>query len=276
VARFDWYSATIEASQNRVIEAVFASLPPEIAAGADLADERARYGYRKALRVNGLDGNLVVMWSDDETHVQASGLVADTVAWTIRDCWPVHRVSRADVCDDFRGGRGVFLRLRKTCLRIARERGVKTSEIRSPTISDDGRTLYLGSPSSAVRARLYEKGLHPDASEHGIPEDVVRLEFQVRPNSRDKISAALQPPNSLAAYSAWSAHLAETMAMQPGERWRASWTRPDRDRMARNMVRQYGRLIAQMLREYDDNPAGLHRYLSDLLTEARSANARRR
>ena len=45
---------------------------------------------------------------------------------------------------------------------------------------EKGRTLYLGSQSSPVRMRLYEKGLQPEYAHLNRP-NWARIEVQVRP-----------------------------------------------------------------------------------------------
>ncbi|WP_235605818.1 replication initiation factor domain-containing protein, partial [Rhodanobacter thiooxydans] len=62
-----------------------------------------------------------------------------------------------------------------------------------------GRTQYLGASSSAVRARLYEKGKQPEFR-HLSRFDLCRLEIQVRPakDAKDAYS-------KLSALEVWGA-----------------------------------------------------------------------
>ncbi|MEX5543951.1 replication initiation factor domain-containing protein, partial [Pseudomonas poae] len=67
-------------------------------------------------------------------------------------------------------------------LSVGKQHKVQCREIVKPLPdSDDGRTLYLGSQTSAVSMRIYEKGKQLDCG-----NDWVRAELQVRPQKDQK------------------------------------------------------------------------------------------
>lgn len=110
-----------------------------------------------------------------------------------------HRVTRADSCADF-DGPGTFDRLLGPCLAIKSKHRLKGAKFGDwEDFPEDGRTLYLGAPSSAVRLRLYEKGKQPEYRHLSRPE-WVRMEIQARPAKEAKAAF-----NRLSAYDVWGA-----------------------------------------------------------------------
>ena len=70
-----------------------------------------------------------------------------------------HSVSRIDVAEDMQEV-GLFEKLTDSLLEHGKRNRVKVSTVGDWLTDDaiDGRTLYLGSPTSAATIRLYEKG----------------------------------------------------------------------------------------------------------------------
>lgn len=260
--RFDWYSATIHQPHDVVVGALESCAHDESEGRTELRNGKGLHRYSQAteiLTASNLEAMRYAwcMWDPNEpniTHVQATSGIADTVANHIREYWPEHKVSRADICQDWRGGRPVYDLMRNNCMTVAKAHKVKSLEYSSPTEETDGRTLYLGSPSSAVRSRLYEKGLHPDAWRERIPTDVVRLEFQVRPSSKQKAALAQMPLNDCVAAGGWGRELAERAQLYPGEQWNpnGSWTRGTLEKTAQAMFAQYGRCLLAYLDRIPD------------------------
>ena len=152
-------------------------------------------------------------------------------------------------------------------MKVAKGHRVVSQEITSPTESTAGRTFYLGSPSSAVRSRLYEKGLHPDAHLEKIPTDVVRLEYQIRPSSSQKEALALMPLTDCIAASAWGKDLAERAQLCPGEQWNPTggWTRGSFEKTVQSMVRQYGKCLTQIIQNTRGDSDEFLRYIEEAI-----------
>jgi hypothetical protein len=140
-------------------------------------------------------------------HVEASGEAAAEFATLARELYPGHRVTRMDPCQDFFAP-GAWEELSALCLAFSRSLG---SDFRVKLIGDprrddpDGRTLILGSRSSAVSFMLYEKGKQRGA--HLIdPAKAywVRAEWRIRPENGARYVASRVSPEEARGFSRWS------------------------------------------------------------------------
>lgn len=110
-----------------------------------------------------------------------------------------HRVTRADSCADF-DAPGAFEGLLEHCMATKAKHRLKGDKRGDwDDFPEDGRTMYLGAPTSAVRLRLYEKGKQPEYRHLSRP-DWVRMEIQARPAKEAKTAF-----NSLSAEQVWGA-----------------------------------------------------------------------
>jgi len=115
------------------------------------------------------------------------------------------RLSRADVKFDY-SAEGLYdglLGMSRMLTRSNAKMGsVQTIE------SDTGRTFYIGSPTSTVRLRVYEKDkerLARDKIEEADCDDnLVRVEFVFRPQSRSKEAFATLTPTEMLCSSVWA------------------------------------------------------------------------
>lgn len=271
--RFDWYSATVEAPRERLMLDLY-TVAAEIAGNREVTVEDCR-GWNRYPRgkVIAADGDPVarVLWDDedDAPHVMATSWKAEPVAGMLRERWP-HKVSRADLCEDWRGGHEVYDTIRGCLLGVVQGRRVKVTEV-ATVQGDEGRTLYVGSPSSTVRARLYEKGKTEEGRAQGLPDDLVRLEFVLRPQSKHKEAMARVEPLTMLTVSGWATETASKVLGLDLERADTfeTWKRADEDAMLLHMARQYRRALETLLRRHEGNPEGLEAALRALLREAR-------
>lgn len=238
--RFDWYQASVP---NVRPEAVMEVLSKADFYG-DWEETRASKGYDQgaAFVVGGEVLYRMSYGGRNEEHgpnVMGSGSAAPALAELLRSNFPKHRVSRVDSCEDYHH-KDVYDYLRKKALKIARERKVQVMEITKPLEeSDDGRTLYLGSTSSPVSMRLYEKG-----KQLGRDEDWVRAELQFRPTKKLKDIAAHLSPLETWAVAKWSLAVAQVMGHEKLQRVESKIYQPsDHDRAYRFMLRQYGKVL---------------------------------
>lgn len=176
-------------------------------------------------------------------NVVGSGACAQVLADVVREHFPSHRVSRLDSCEDYYHA-DAYDYLRKLALKIGKEHRVQCREIVKPLKeSDDGRTLYLGSQTSAVSMRIYEKGkqLQTDS-------EWVRAELQLRPTKDLKAVMAMLEPKEVWGLSKWTHAMAVKLGHRDLQRVDAKvYQQSDHDRAYRFMLKQYHRVLEQML-----------------------------
>lgn len=176
-------------------------------------------------------------------NVVGSGACAQVLADVVRDRFPAHRVSRLDSCEDYYH-RDAYDYLRKLALKIGKEHRVQCREIVKPlTDSDDGRTLYLGSQTSAVSMRIYEKGKQMETD-----SEWVRAELQVRPQKDQKALMAMLNPTQVWGVAKWSHEMGVQLGKKGLKRVDAQVYQPsDHERAYRFMLKQYHRVLEAML-----------------------------
>lgn len=183
---FDWYSASIP-SCPEVVDVLLRRHYPlcvwEIA--------KASNGFTHSDNLVDQYGSVVLNMSyggtsqGANTFVAASGGNAERFAHVVRLEFPDHFLVRADVRLDFDEG-GAWVTLYGHGYNIAKKHSIKPRFIGAPEterdlISDDGRSLYIGSRSSVGMVRVYEKGKKDDKSR----PDWVRCELEFKPKGHD-------------------------------------------------------------------------------------------
>ena len=152
-----------------------------------------------------------------------------------------HRVTRVDACADFDQS-GAFEALLAPCIEVKKAHRLKGSKMGDwDDFPEDGRTLYLGSPKSAVRVRLYEKGKQPEYR-HLQRENWARIEVQARPAKEHKAEFAALSPSDVWGASTWTRELAARVLAQHIDPHPAGTTYrlTERDRALEWMCKQYG------------------------------------
>lgn len=241
---FDWYAGMVDAAPEEAAGEMLSALD-----GALFEPCRPLGGYRfdQAGRVR-RDGETLatVMWDGPGTRdqascfVQATGRQAAPVASFLRGWMPSHRVSRADVAEDYCGP-GAWDRLSTVSLAIADRHDVRVEHMGDWHRGEQGRSIYLGGRMSVVREVVYEKG-----KQLGGDPDHVRVELRVKPGTRDgKIEAARLQPAEFYGAAVWSADLAREL--QQPEVARISlgtvYREPDVARARAALLKQYGRTL---------------------------------
>jgi hypothetical protein len=234
--RWDWYSATVPESVDVVLAGLFPA--GEL---VDLVDAPGMYSFDRSVLAKRGDRVLCrAFWGgqngDSSTHLQGSGSGTSWLVDRVRAQWPDHRVSRADVCEDYSGAR-CWRRLSKLGIRVADECGVKTRTAGDWLRGKDGRTLYVGGRTSYVQGRIYEKG-----KQLGENPDWVRVELQARPSGEGKAALATVEPVSLFGAARWTRELGSGLGMADVEalKLRDAWEPSTLERALRFCVRQYG------------------------------------
>ena len=123
-------------------------------------------------------------------------------------------------------------------------------------LTKQGRTLYLGAPSSACRQRLYDKATELRAKFAAdpvrlaqVPPHLTRLEAQVRPQTREaRERFATIEPLAVMGSSAWLRYVWHQVAgleldpVQVGKPWRQA----DDERSYAYLLAQYGGLLRRI------------------------------
>jgi hypothetical protein len=240
--RFDAYTATTKAAKFHDLVGLLIG-----AAGDEYSTNQGHgfhtFGHRIAVKDSSGSEVGAVQWGGRQgelSMIEVKGEKTPQVAQALREqYW--HRVTRVDACADF-DAVGAFDRLLGPCLDVKKEFRLKGSKLGDwEDFPEDGRTLYLGAPSSVTRVRLYEKGKQKEYV-HLERENWVRIEVQVRPLKDAKASFATVSPADVWGASAWSRELAgrvlhEHIDPHPaGTVYRLS----ERDTALRWMCKQYG------------------------------------
>lgn len=250
--KFDWYQATIPDHPLDVVSAVLAGL----AEGGEVREGRGLHGYRQSFGIHKADGDrvaLVLCGGNNGAHpnVTASGAAAHPFASLVRDLWPAHKVTRVDAAEDV-AEEGAYDLLEGVCRTLAQERSLKGRRI-LPDDPAEGRTYYIGSPSSDVRTRLYDKTAEarrslPPERHNEVPDHWARIEAVVRPRKEAGYVAASLTPEQVWGCSAWTHELARRLfsldlarvEMQAGRE-------SDHERAYRFMLQQYGPTLRRMV-----------------------------
>lgn len=127
------------------------------------------------------------------------------LAPALQEAFPGARLSRADAALDW-SQEGLFDELLRMARLLARGNqklgGVRTIE------SETGRTFYLGSRTSTVSLRVYEKDRERAAKgvieEDEIDPDLIRIEWTFRPQSKSKAGMAALSPGEMIRTSVWA------------------------------------------------------------------------
>jgi hypothetical protein len=190
---WDWYQATLKGVSSGLtsVNGVLSVLGAVLGHGSQWEPTKALYGYPAGVELLGVPvGSVKVFYGADDVHVQATSSVAEPVADLLRQWWPDHTVSRADVAFDVIEP-GSFDRLYQRVHTLARTnpRGkVSTSTAGDWLDRESGRTFYAGGTSSRLRVVVYEKGHEQRAKDPncGADLDWTRVEWRLRPTSDQK------------------------------------------------------------------------------------------
>jgi hypothetical protein len=257
MARFDWYQGTVRAE----VADLRACLRAGVLGGQWEPAKRAPHGYAFADRLVDADGLVAQVWwggMHAHPHVVASSEPAQMVAELLRSEMPDHSVSRADACQDY-ADPGAYDRLQALAVQVARDKRVKVGTQGDHLVTLKGRTCYLGATSSHTRLRLYDKAeeLRQQYAKDPVklatvPEELARLECQVRPQTPEaKRAAALVDPITLMGSAAWMRELMRLVSgleLHPFDAGKA-WRQSDDDRAYAALLAQYGGLLARVKAE---------------------------
>lgn len=239
--RFDAYTATMSGVPHKAcIDLVYAGGIE----GYEVTQGRGFHTFGERATVRNQWGEEVasVMWGGrqgDRVMLEVKGERTPGVVEALRAEFP-HRCTRVDSCADFERP-GVFEELLAPVLKAKADYrliGEKRGDWEYPEL---GRTQYLGSPKSTIRARLYEKGKQPEYRHLDRP-NLCRLEIQVRPEKDAKSSYATLSALEVWGASKWTRQLASDVLETMLDPHPPGTVRRDtkRDQALRWMAGQYG------------------------------------
>lgn len=248
---FDAYRASIPASVQ-LIKRDLAQFINAQGGGTD----KPHANYKHAMRYDCLEGTVRLSWGGQNPlpFIDTQGPPSDDVAYFLRECHSEHTCGRADVCADFTGGREKFEEVSSILNEIALRRGVQTQLLQSPTDPEKGRTLYLGSRTSEVCLRLYEKAKQLKEVK-GITiadQGLLRLEFEVKPKNRKrKMQLAKTPIDDIPCFAKWGAETVQSVfdrvaTFIPREKS----VKASEIEAVRYMLKQYGPTMARVAKRY--------------------------
>jgi hypothetical protein len=259
MASFDWYQGTIPNPVDDVLE-VLNGLAP----GLVLSHQRGMHGYAStAVLGSEAEGAVAKVWhggTHEYPHVVLSGHWAQSGGEAIRLAFPIHSVSRLDVREDY-SDEGCFDRIVPVMVDASQRHRVSRDCRGDWAVPADARSFYLGSTSSAVRLRLYDKraemlsGLASEvdrmeaARSLNIPDQLARLEAQIRPEKKEAKArfASIEPVDALGC-SRWMREVWKAVAgldltpVQVGRGYRRS----DDERAYRYLLAHYGGLLRRL------------------------------
>lgn len=250
--RFDAYTATVRGVPYGDLAAVAhrVSLPSD-----RMRHGHGYHGFENKLALRGEDGAewFGLLWGGDRHRdlvmAECKGERTPEFVAALRETFPNHRCTRTDSASDH-DAPGLWDIILPIALRVKRDYKLRGERRGDWDYPEDGRTLYLGAPSSAVRVRIYEKGKEPDYRHLKRP-DWVRVECQVRPERDAKDIYARASATDVWGASPFTRELAarilalEVKALPPYAARRLN----ERDRALAFMCQQYG---AHLLSLRDD------------------------
>lgn len=249
-AFFDWYQATVPVSPDEIQASFLAKF------GGEFEDIGGINNYSHGLKHSAL--SFRIFWGGHNPNPNIVGTSSDSpaVAAWVRSAFPKHKVSRADVAFDFSFSQSFDI-LFALLEPIARKRRVSVKFLGDPAENDPsfpehlrrGRTLYLGSRTSEVRIRLYEKGFERrSAGIQEIDPNLTRLEIVAAPQKVRKEIASTLSPFGIVGLSKWIAGAVHQIigshpALIPQNIKRDTTTA---ERLSQS-VRQYGRTFREVI-----------------------------
>lgn len=234
--QFDYYSTSLKTPLTHCLDGLMASFGSQIIQSEPIPRYPEGFMHHET-------GIRMYSAPDRDPYLVASGSSALKGAEFCRSFAPDHRPSRIDVAYDF-DEKGGFDRIADLIVPLCRERRVSVCLFGDPDPnSGKGRTWYLGSRTSDVRVRLYEKGLKEiGEGSSDASANWVRMELQVRPRKDRRVKASIATEQELWGFAQWTREISEMVCQSsvpfvPDLSLRV----PDYERAVTFMVHQYSK-----------------------------------
>lgn len=272
---FDAYSATTTELTARQMAELVAFADDDIQIGLP---GHHRFDNRDV--VIDRDGNAVAsIYHGGKTH--GDRVMLDVKGWrtehavkALRKATASHRCTRVDSRMDFER-EGVFEQLLEPLMAIVdRKKLYSKPDGDWRNHPELGRTQYVGSPDSAVRVRLYEKGKE-SAQRFRNRFDWTRLEVQVRPKREAREEFATVSPLDAWGASEWTRELAGVILEQQISPMKAEATKlPSvNEAKLRWMCKQYGAPLVGLLQHHQGDLLAFGASISNALALVQEEDA---
>lgn len=247
MVRFDAYTASVRGIGYRDLCAIVDF------EGAEVVGGKGHYGYAERISFRDAGGAEIAAVQYGGTNaatpmVEFKGERTPVLVDAVREAFPEHSCSRVDSAYDI-AKPGAWDTLLADVLAVKATHKLKGEQRGDwQDFPEDGRTMYLGAPSSTVRTRLYEKGKQPDYRSLGMP-DWVRLEVQVRPAKEAKKRYATLTAEQVWGASRYTRDLAARVLQRELNPFPAGTVRKEtsEERKCRFMMKQYGPTVLAWL-----------------------------
>lgn len=251
MVRFDAYSATLTGPKPADLMQI---LVDQAGAGSSFRQGRGFHTFGERLAIKDATGSEfgAVQWGGrqgERLMFEVKGEHSQKAAEALRALFP-HRVTRVDACADFDAPRA-FETLLAPSIEVKKERRIMGGKAGDwDDFPEKGRTLYLGSQSSPVRMRLYEKGLQPEYLHLERP-NWARIEIQVRPAKEAKVTFSLLSPADVWGAARWTRDIAAKVLQQHVDPHPAGTTYrlTDQETALRWMCKQYGHHLTSLAQD---------------------------
>lgn len=243
--RFDAYTATLIGPKSDELALMLFDTLGTAAHQSKTGHGFHAFGSRHSIKDESGSEVAAIQWGGgqgDRVMVEVKGEHTPTVVDELRSRWPDHRVTRVDSCADFNHA-GAFEQILMPCEQVVRDRKIYAQRLgdweQHPEL---GRTYMMGSKDSAVRCRLYEKGLQPEYRHLDMVSNWARLEVQVRPAKEAKEAYSTISPVDVWGASRWSRELASAVLQDHVDPHPAGtvYKLSERDSALSWMCKQYG------------------------------------
>lgn len=258
---FDSYCATVHAAPDALFDDLMILLD---SAGLDPVERegiKARF-YSRSREIVDPHGRQLLLFksggSNPHPHIEAHGAHAHHVAAYLRNAHffggYTHQPTRIDHAIDLRQD-GLFDALHSHAVALCKRHGLRGAPAGDWVSADGGRTFYVGSRSSQVFVRIYEKGIKyaRDVGEQITQElrSWVRVELEFKPQT--KAAKQLAPEMSgprMWGSTTWTRELAKDVLDMEAERVSIRERREtNQERALRYMGQQYGKYLQQLFRD---------------------------
>jgi len=265
-AAFDWYRATVKHRfwKTHVSPALLKAFPDAVG-----EEVKPLYGYERAvaLMVDGDRVATVMTGGNAETaFIEGSGFYSARVRDALLSSGAPFRPSRMDACLDY-DEVGLADALFDFGLWYANQNGLKINQV-GDWHNGKGRTLYIGSRSSPVYMRIYEKGHKAiaDGDENASPH-WVRVEIEVKPDKKRR-EAFCELEASDLFRCGWVADFMAALFVKEIARVPVGYQRSQTTvaRQRRWLVKNGRRIIAKWLQDFD-TPEQWGRAVAELIEE---------
>lgn len=249
--RFDAYTATSTEGKLHHFLPILEALEPR----GELKQSRGQnfFSEKVALIHEGHEIGSISWGGRNEglTMMEVKGEHTPAAVEAIRASIP-HRCTRVDSCADF-DRPNVFDELVAQITVIKKKHGIKGSKAGDwEDHPDEGRTFYVGAPSSSVLCRTYEKGKQPEYRHLNRPH-WTRSEVQARPKreARDLYALESTTPESVWGAARFTRDIAAVILQNHVDPHPAGtiYRLPSDERALRWVSKQYGPLFLRLFED---------------------------